>query len=704
MFYTGFNGSRFQIGQASSYDGITWLKHTNNPIITRLSLDNKDSHDPSVLMTGNNYEMWYVSSDGGGGSNFRIQRAVKTADSSWTNDPIQPVLAPIGTWDTDGLSSPFVIKNGTMYKMWYSGFLNGLWRIGYATSPDGITWTPYAGNPIIDMSPNSADGASVIYNGSGYELYFHGINGDLSYTTSADGVTGWSTPVTILSKGASYDANYMAGPSALRLMNGTTFLYYGGSGNGTWQINLAADGPLPTPFPTPTPTPIELPTTTPTLTPTPTSTPTPVPIGAKKVIVVPGFGGSWNKDALLNCKSDGYTGSWTNWTIANADVYQPLLTGLTTAGYQALPFWYDWRKRIPDTAPKLASFIQANRYADETVDLIGHSMGGLVGRTYLESATTTSHVDKLLTVGTPHQGSVFTYPLWSGGEMWVDDDNVRLGYTMMRIGCLLAHKPVGRSMVTTILPSVQNLLPTFDYLKDNKTHIVKAVTGMNAQNNLLPTAFAAPFYGVTVGAISGSGTDTLKQLEVTTPNRVDTRLGNWADGKPTKNKTYADGDGTVLTESSQLPGAKNITLPLNHVGLVTSPTGIKAITDFLSDTLPLSSPQLLNKSMQTQTIKPSARASVLLIVIDGATATLTDKHGHKYTDTDGQITILNPPDEEYRLTVKPVWFHTYRVVVVQLFEDGTTRWKEYNRRDFWKKHFRLHFDRSEKHEDILKDD
>ena len=48
MWYTGYNGSKFQIGFAKSSDGINWTKN-NNPVVSRLLIDNKDANSPTVL-------------------------------------------------------------------------------------------------------------------------------------------------------------------------------------------------------------------------------------------------------------------------------------------------------------------------------------------------------------------------------------------------------------------------------------------------------------------------------------------------------------------------------------------------------------------------------------------------------------------------------------------------------------------------------
>jgi hypothetical protein len=46
--------------------------------------------------------------------------------------------------------------------MWYTGFYNNERQVGYATSPNGINWTKYGGNPVLTKgSSGSWDGSYV---------------------------------------------------------------------------------------------------------------------------------------------------------------------------------------------------------------------------------------------------------------------------------------------------------------------------------------------------------------------------------------------------------------------------------------------------------------------------------------------------------------------------------------------------------------
>lgn len=461
-------------------------------------------------------------------------------------------------------------------------------------------------------------------------------------------------------------------------------------GHGDYEMSnfVLSSQESPTPTPTPTPTP------SPTPTATPTQTPTPTPTGPKKVFVLHGGGGSWNADALINCKPDNYIGGWSPWNIANLNMYQPLLSALQTEGYQPIPFYYDWRKTVTAIVPVLRSFIHAQSPPGQTVDMVGHSQGGLVGRAYLESEQTTSRLEKIMTVGSPHRGMPFAYPLWSAGALWTDYLPFRLGFAVMKYACLSKRGLSARETVTQMIPSIRNLLPIIDYLKRKDGSDIP-VSSMQAQNNwLLPTAFGPPYFGVTMGTLNGTERNTLRTIEVKPPNRMDQLLGNWRDGKPTGKRLSADGDGFVLSESSELPDVQSFTLPLDHGGIISDPSAVDTIIGFLNGAATGTHQRTQNQS--------SAASSALLVVMDGGSATLLDKHGNIFRDNEGQITLLSPSDEEFTLTIKPKRLR-HNIFVIQLFDDGTDMGKVYQRYGILAKSFKLRFDRQHRNNDVLRE-
>ena len=118
--------------------------------------------DPCVVRVAENrFHLYYCS--GGqkmkdGKQVWEFQNYVSTSDDGihWKKEPA-PVL-PLGaekTWDAQSQAGPCVLKLEDGFHLWYlgSGELNGktTWRIGHATSPDGLRWTRSGAEPVLDI-------------------------------------------------------------------------------------------------------------------------------------------------------------------------------------------------------------------------------------------------------------------------------------------------------------------------------------------------------------------------------------------------------------------------------------------------------------------------------------------------------------------------------------------------------------------------
>ena len=142
---------------------------------------------------------------------------------------------------------------------------------------------------------------------------------------------------------------------------------------------------------------------------------TPFPIQEKQsnpdpVIIIPGILGSSDKN-----------GEWVIDPIFHT--YDDLIATLEANGYEkgkdlfTLP--YDWRESNILTALKLRNKInevQTTCNCDK-VDLVAHSMGGLVARQYIQSDKYENDVDQLIFLGTPHLGSPDSYLMWEGEKL-----------------------------------------------------------------------------------------------------------------------------------------------------------------------------------------------------------------------------------------------------------------------------------------------
>ena len=151
MWYTGLSGTRANIGYATSPDGINWTKYVGNPVLNVGSAGSweEDVLSPCVHFDGANYHMWY---EGANWPSSSIGYATSPDGLAWTKHAGNPVLiGKSGSWDYPRVEGPTVYFDGTNYHMWYSGASGSwLWQIGYATSVDGISWTKFGDNPVLD--------------------------------------------------------------------------------------------------------------------------------------------------------------------------------------------------------------------------------------------------------------------------------------------------------------------------------------------------------------------------------------------------------------------------------------------------------------------------------------------------------------------------------------------------------------------------
>jgi pimeloyl-ACP methyl ester carboxylesterase len=175
-----------------------------------------------------------------------------------------------------------------------------------------------------------------------------------------------------------------------------------------------------------------------------------------------------------------------------------------TLGQNYFPFPYDWRldnrvnaKRLEQQALNwLNKWRRVSGANDAKLVLIGHSMGGLVSRYFLECLGGWKETRTLITLGTPHQGSVNAVDFLVHG--------MKKG-----IGPLgLDLSPLLRS-----LPSVYQLLPIYRCIDtgDGKlTHVADAAaTGQLAYVNAESAKAARAFHQEIIAAQVANARDTM---------------------------------------------------------------------------------------------------------------------------------------------------------------------------------------------------
>ncbi|HMJ01228.1 MAG TPA: hypothetical protein VK488_15455 [Gaiellaceae bacterium] len=275
MWYSGTSedGGKPAIFIATSSDGVTWARANGGaPVMqaTPGAFDGDGAYGPDVVYDPADpitpYRMWYSGRSGVFGA---IGYATSLNGVAWTKYPSYgpvplAVLShgPAGSADSFSAADPTVLKDGSTWKMWYTGDDSSKKRVAYATSADGITWAK--GGKVIapedpGVSANIAFGAfapTVWKTASGYSMLLTGrklVGGGVFQTkimgtTSTDGVT-WAGPSPAVNPSGSntnFDYSNLNSPELLPDPGAATpyKLYYSGNtidanGNFHTRVGLA---------------------------------------------------------------------------------------------------------------------------------------------------------------------------------------------------------------------------------------------------------------------------------------------------------------------------------------------------------------------------------------------------------------------------------------------------------------------------------
>ncbi len=187
MYYRGVGGqagsasSHGAVGIATSPDGVTWTKYSNNPVMTTGGPDADFLSAPYVLQTGTSYQMWY-SCKNAALAHYGICYATSGDGKTWTKNPSAVLVSAGFGAEAGDLYSPSVLYDGTTYGMWYTmADAKGVkTQIGYASSKDGITWNKDPNNPILPYGPsgswdgNNVENQCAVQYQQGFLLYYNG--------------------------------------------------------------------------------------------------------------------------------------------------------------------------------------------------------------------------------------------------------------------------------------------------------------------------------------------------------------------------------------------------------------------------------------------------------------------------------------------------------------------------------------------------
>jgi len=390
---------------------------------------------------------------------------------------------------------------------------------------------------------------------------------------------------------------------------------------------------------------------------------------APSLIIIPGLGASWSTRAIVYDENVPLE-AWKMTPFVNT--YERIIKTAEGSGYtlgENLFVWnYDWRKPLSQIALNLDQFIQSEPALDssEKIDLVGHSLGGLVARTWVQSYDNGEEkkANNLITAGSPHQGAVQAYQAIAGGKI---SEGASLGWTALQLllqikeGLFKTQAEIFRNAA----PICYDLVPVFNFINRCGQEEINFMEIAYPNNFLFQLNQEADVLSFSRFLVGNNGSNTPEMIFVEDRSVIEEVLNLWPDGKPYK-IAMGEGDNTVLKRSAYLVGGfePDLEYPLNHGEIISSPEAVEKIMTILGN----DSPVILGSD-------PYPEDSLLIFYL-ASPATL-EVEGLIPEDDDLQFVVIpNPEPRQYQATVTGTGGGLYRLFVGQITPRGNF-WQSY---------------------------
>lgn len=417
------------------------------------------------------------------------------------------------------------------------------------------------------------------------------------------------------------------------------------------------------------------------------------------VVIIPGIMGSWR---------------WTRSSPLVLDplgkTYDGLVATFEKNGYvkdkDLFLFPYEWRASNVITAHLLKTKIAEIKDAAKwpRVDIVAHSMGGLVAREYIETLHGGSNVDQLITLGTPHEGSPQSYLTWDGGEFGVKFRDLLLKGIFHQEAEENGYDSIFSYIRKAPITSVRELLPTYSYLKEVGSGAMRTYPDIYPRNSFLENLkteigldeLKPVLFTNIVGKTKND--ETIEKIRV---GGASVELLNdpaaivpWGHGKPDgfdnifggdRGLELGVGDGTVPLDSAQSTVAdETIELIGRHGDLpsLAAKTVYKTLQgkDVTIDVEVSSPPTAMLLFMpfspvDIQIISPSGKRVGKNFETGGIYGEIADAFYTGYDTKNEFVTIPNPEQGKYKILTQGTGKGDYRVEATSIREnaDGQTR-------------------------------
>jgi predicted GH43/DUF377 family glycosyl hydrolase len=220
-----------------------WSKFAGNPVLGgKLGT----CFDVALLKEGPTFRMWF---------SWRPKKSLALVESRdgihWSKPEIVLGPNPKTDWEAD-INRPIVLRHAGQYHLWYTGQARGHSWIGYATSPDGRTWTRMSDKPVLSPGERWEKVAvmcpHVLWDDKAglYRMWYSGGEQNepnaIGAASSSDGVT-WkkdpANPVFRPDPGNRWEQDRVTGCQVIPEPGGYLMFYIGFENESRARIGLA---------------------------------------------------------------------------------------------------------------------------------------------------------------------------------------------------------------------------------------------------------------------------------------------------------------------------------------------------------------------------------------------------------------------------------------------------------------------------------
>lgn len=244
LWYCGSRGAVaervFRVGLATSSDGKQFDRHANNPVL-EFGDGRHSIMTPTLLRHTDGIpiremgklRMWFSSTDF---LDQGPQKGLHTLHESTSNDGIswsRPSRAQL-----ENVYAPTILKDGDIYRLWYTDVSIVPWQFRHAKSSDGFEWTVDE-IPVVSMDQSWENRnlfyPTVVKSDDVYLMYYGSYlanNSDktaIGCAASLDGIT-WHknphNPVLRPDPEREWESNYTTSQSLIRNADGSWRIWY----------------------------------------------------------------------------------------------------------------------------------------------------------------------------------------------------------------------------------------------------------------------------------------------------------------------------------------------------------------------------------------------------------------------------------------------------------------------------------------------